>query len=402
MDKNKFESSTRRKYQVMSHRLDEKSRRLWAATEAISFGRGGAVIVARATELHVVTVRKGIGEIESNSINTDEGKSRASGGGRKKLSENKELMIDLKALLESSTRGDPESPLQWTCKSTYRIQEELEKLGHKVSQRSICTLLKDLGYSLQANRKTEEGGDHPDRDKQFKFIYKKAKDFLKRNSPVISVDTKKKENIGNYKNDGIEYHLKKKAPEVNVYDFIDPQKGKVSPYGIYDIFKNDGWVNVGISSDTSEFAVNSIREWWHESGAITYNEASEIFINADGGGSNGSRNRLWKIELQKLSNETNLTIHVSHFPPGTSKWNKIEHRMFSFITKNWRGRPLIDRATVVNLIANTKTKEGLTIQARLDERIYLKGIKISDADLANVNIQANKFHGEWNYSISPL
>jgi hypothetical protein len=224
---------------------------------------------------------------------------------------------------------------------------------------------------------------------------------MNRNLPVISVDTKKKENIGNYKNDGLEYHLKKNAPKVKVYDFIDPQKGKVAPYGIYDIFKNDGWVNVGISADTSEFAVNSIREWWIESGSSTYKKANEIFINADGGGSNGSRNRLWKVELQKLSNETSLTIHVSHFPPGTSKWNKIEHRMFSFITKNWRGRPLIDRATVVNLIANTKTKEGLTIQARLDERIYQKGIRISDADLANVNIRANKFHGEWNYSISP-
>jgi len=402
MDKSDFESSTRKKYETMSHRLDEKSRRLWAATEAISFGRGGAVLVARATGLHVVTVRKGIKDIESGSESTVDGKSRVSGGGRKKLSENKELMLDIKNLIEFSTRGDPESPLLWTCKSTYRIQEELEKMGHKISQRSICTLLKTLGYSLQANRKTEEGGDHPDRDKQFKFIYRKTKDFLNRNCPVISVDTKKKENIGNYKNSGLEYHLKRNAPGVKVYDFIDPEKGKVAPYGIYDISKNNGWVNVGISADTSEFAVNAIREWWDESGSIAYKNADEIYINADGGGSNGSRNRLWKVELQKLSNETKLTIHVSHFPPGTSKWNKIEHRMFSFITKNWRGRPLIDRATVVNLIASTKTKEGLTIQARLDERIYQKGIKISDEELASVNMKANKFHGEWNYSISPL
>ena len=401
MGAEEFEGQTKIKYESLSMRLDEKSRRLWAATEARSFGRGGAVIVARATGLHVVTVRKGLKELDSNTESNVTGKSRKSGAGRKPLLENKQFKYDLTALLEETTRGEPESPLQWTCKSTSKLQEELTKLGHTVSQRSLCTQLNKLGYSLQANRKTEEGGDHADRDKQFKYIYKKTKMFLRSNSPVISVDTKKKENIGNYKNQGKEYYQKKSSPKVKVYDFVDKEKGKVSPYGIYDLSKNDGWVNVGISADTSEFAVNSIREWWNESGAISYRGSKRLFINADGGGSNGSRNRLWKIELQKFSNESGLSVHVSHFPPGTSKWNKIEHRMFSFITKNWRGRPLIDRATVVNLIANTKTKEGLDIYARLDERTYAKGIKITDEELSKVNITRDKFHGEWNYCISP-
>jgi len=401
MDKSKFEKLVRSKYTALRDRLDEKSRRLWAATEAKAFGRGGAVIVSCATGLHSVTIRKGLKELEANGKTVGAGKSRSSGGGRKPISENEKLMSNLRKILEESTRGDPESPLQWTSKSTYKIKTELESNDNHISQRSICDQLKKMGYSLQANRKTEEGGDHPDRDKQFKYIYKKTKMFMNLKQPVISVDTKKKENIGNFKNSGQEYHKKGSSPKVNVYDFINKELGKVSPYGILDLTKNNGWVNVGISADTSEFAVNSIRDWWNNSGSASYIGAEKIFINADGGGSNGSRNRHWKIELQKFSNETGLNVHVSHFPPGTSKWNKIEHRMFSFITKNWRGRPLLDRATVVNLIANTKTKDGLTIQARLDERIYEKDVKISELDMLMINIVKDNFHGEWNYEIKP-
>ncbi len=380
--------------------LNERTRRLWAATEAKSFGRGGVACVARATGLHVVTVKNGISELDA-AIDLDGDRSRRAGGGRKSLDENEKFKSDLKYLVESTTRGDPESPLLWTCKSTYRLRDELQKMGHRVSQKSVYTQLVSMGYSLQCNRKTEEGGVHPDRDRQFKFIYRKSKRFIKSSAPVISVDTKKKENIGNYKNSGREYHQKGSSPKVNVYDFIDKEKGKVSPYGIYDLSKNDGWVSVGISSDTSEFAVNSIRSWWYEMGKKSYGTAQMIYINADGGGSNGYRNRLWKIELQKFSNETGLAIHISHFPPGTSKWNKIEHRMFSFISQNWRGRPLQDRATVVNLIANTTTKEGLVIKAMLDERIYEKGIQVSDEELQSVNLKKDRFHGEWNYEIYP-
>ena len=262
-------------------------------------------------------------------------------------------------------------------------------------------MLRNMGYSLQGNRKTEEGGKHPDRNAQFQYIYDKTKIFQNNNNPVISVDTKKKENIGNFKNNGREYHSKGKSPNFKVYDFIDKEKGKVASYGVYDLSKNNGWVSVGISSDTSEFAINSILSWWKEMGMHSYPQAKTIYINADGGGSNGWRNRLWKVELQKFSNITGLITHVSHFPPGTSKWNKIEHRMFSFISHNWRGRPLIDRSTVVNLIANTKTKNGLSIQARLDENIYQKGKKISDKELSLVNLIKDEFHGEWNYQVHP-
>jgi hypothetical protein len=265
----------------------------------------------------------------------------------------------------------------------------------------VAKILEQLDYSLQGNRKVLEGSDNPDRDAQFNFIYNKTKDFQSRNQPVISVDTKKKELIGEYKNNGQEYCPKGKPTQVNVYDFLDESKGKVAPYGVFDIAKNNGFVSVGISSDTSTFAVNSIRLWWHEMGKLSYPDATEIYINADGGGSNGSRVRLWKVELQKFANEIGKVIHISHFPPGTSKWNKIEHKMFCFISKNWRGKPLIDRLTVVQLIANTTTKKGLTIKAALDEREYEKGIKVSDEELAQINLKKSDFHGEWNYLISP-
>jgi len=396
-----LEEDIKTKYRELSPNLDEKSRRAWAATEAKTIGPGGISIVYRATGITYKTIKKGLNDInEKPSIKKW---IRSKGGGRKTLIEKDELLEGkLKEFVESSTRGDPESPLLWTSKSTYNLRDELNGSGHTISQRSVSTILRKMGYSLQGNRKTQEGGDHPDRDEQFKFIYRKVKRFQKENSPVISVDTKKKENIGNFKNEGKEHYQKASSPEVNVYDFIDKEQGKVAPYGIYDLSKNNGWVSVGISSDTSQFAVNSISTWWEKMGKSAYPKAKKLYINADGGGSNGWRNRLWKTELQSFSTRTGLVIHVSHFPPGTSKWNKIEHRMFSFITKNWRGRPLLDRATVVNLIASTKTKNGLIIRAALDENSYEKGIIITDEVLAKVKLRKNKFHGEWNYEVHPL
>ena len=290
----------------------------------------------------------------------------------------------------------------WTSKSTYKIADELNKDRYRAGRKIVGRILTSLEYSLQSNKKTREGSGHIDRDKQFHYINEKTKLFQSQSKPVISVDTKKKENIGNYKNNGKEYRSKHNPREVEAYDFIDKNKGKVAPYGIYDITLNKGWVSVGINSDTAQFAVNSIRSWWYEMGQENYLKASEIFINADGGGSNSSRSRLWKIELQKLANELDKSIHVSHFPPATSKWNKIEHKMFCFISANWKAKPLIDRATVVNLIANTKTKNGLTIKAKLDENIYQKGIKVSDEDLEKINITRSDFDGEWNYVINPI
>lgn len=304
-------------------------------------------------------------------------------------------------MIESATRGDPCSSLLWTSKSTYKIAEELNKEGYRAGRKVVGRILKSLDYSLQSNKKTREGLGHIDRDAQFQYINEKTKLLQSKNIPVISVDTKKKENIGNYKNNGTEYRIKGNPREVEAYDFIDKNKGKVVPYGVYDITLNKGWVSVGINNDTAQFAVNSIRSWWHEMGREKYSEMTEIFINADGGGSNGSRNRLWKIELQKLANELDKSIHVSHFPPATSKWNKIEHKMFCFISANWKAKPLIDKATVVNLIANTTTKNGLTIKAKIDENIYQKGIKISDKELKKIIITRSDFHGEWNYTIDP-
>ncbi len=390
------------KFKEISFCLNERRRRIWAAAEAKNYGRGGISIVSRAIKIDQKTIRSGIFEIG----NDDKLKGdciRKPGGGRKKITvDNPNIIKNLETLLEPATRGDPESPLRWTSKSTYKLAEELTKKESKASQRTVCNLLKNvLGYSLQANRKTNDGGNHPDRDSQFNFINEKTKRFQKKECPVISVDTKKKENIGNFKNNGREYHKKGEPVKVNVYDFIDKESGKVSPYGVYDVVKNIGWVNVGISSDTAEFAVESIRTWWYKMGKQIYQKAEEIFITADCGGSNGNRTKLWKKELQQLADEIKMTIHVSHFPPGTSKWNKIEHKMFSFISKNWRGKPLVDRVTVINLISNTKTKNGLKIEARLDEKHYEKGIKVSDEELAAVNLERDKFHGEWNYKISP-
>jgi len=387
----------RQKYSNLVHCLNEKSRRIWAATEAKSIGRGGISIVHKATGIDYKTIRKGI----ADTIQTDDfGSIRQSGGGRKSLiSKNASLIGELERLVDPVTRGDPMSPLMWTSKSTYKLAEELNAHGIPISQKTVYSLLVDLDYSLQSNRKRHEGTEHPDRNEQFEYIYRKIKLFQRTGDPTISVDTKKKETIGNFKNSGVEYHKKLNPTEVNMHDFPDKELGKVAPYGVYDIGRNAGWVCVGISSDTAEFAVNTIRCWWHIMGKKTYPNCRRILITADCGGSNGNRVKLWKYELQKLANEIGITIHVSHFPPGTSKWNKIEHRMFSYITANWRGRPLISREAVVQLIANTTTTTGLKIKAVLDKNDYTKGIKLSDDQLSAITEKKDPFHGEWNYQI---
>lgn len=327
---------------------------------------------------------------------------RAIGGGRKKLIEKgASLLHDVDALVEPSTRGDPMSPLRWTCKSTYRLAEELKREGHSVSQRSVCDLLKRAGFSLQSTRKPREGGKHEDRDAQFGHIAHTVAEYQASGDPVISVDTKKKELVGDFKNAGREWQPKGNPEQVRVHDFIDPELGKVAPYGVYDLTTNTGWVSVGIDHDTAEFAVESIRRWWREMGHATYPDASRLMITADCGGSNGYRVRLWRRELQKLADELHLTVQVCHLPPGTSKWNKIEHRMFCHITANWRGRPLISRQVVVNLIGNTTTDTGLRIRAALDENTYSSGIKVSEEELASLAIERDEFHGEWNYRLFP-
>lgn len=390
------------KYEWISEHLNEKSRRIWAATEANSIGWGGITIISKATSIDAKTIRKGITELGEKKGGESKKRIRRKGGGRKKLKDTeKNIVKALESLVNPVTRGDPESPLRWTCKSTYKLAEAMVKKGYKISQRTVYNLLVFLEYSLQSNKKTKEGANHPDRDKQFKYINNQVKMFQKCNSPTLSVDTKKKENIGNYKNNGKEYSKKKNPEKVNGHDFPNKKLGKVSPYGVYDIGKNKGWISVGISGDTAAFAVNTIRTWWYQMGVSSYKHTKKILITADCGGSNGNKVRLWKVELQKLANELNKEIYVSHFPPGTSKWNKIEHRMFSYISGNWRGRPLITREAVVNLIANTKTKTGLEIRSVLDENEYETGIKVSDDDMNIINISEERFHGEWNYCISP-
>lgn len=396
-----------RKYEVLRPHLDEVSLRLCAAADALALGRGGPSLVAKASGLSRTTIYAGLSEFDqtTHALPTPPkptGRIRHSGGGRKRLAESDPgLLNDLDKLVDPVTRGDPESPLRWTCKSTTNLTKELKAQGHQVSQRSVWTLLDQLGYSMQSNRKAEEGADHPDRDAQFLFIAKKVEQFQEAGLPIISVDTKKKELVGRFKNGGQEWRKKGQPEKVNVHDFADKELGKVVPYGVYDLTHNQGWVSVGINHDTAEFAVATIRRWWKRMGIILYPQARELLITADGGGSNGSRIRLWKIEVQKLAQELNMTIHVCHFPPGTSKWNKIEHRMFCHITENWRSRPLESRAVVVNLIANTRTEKGLTIQAEIDDAFYPTGIKIPDADMEGLAITRDAFHGEWNYKIHP-
>ena len=392
------------KYGVLKVELDERARRMWAATEAKTLGHGGVATVSRATGLAESTIRIGRKEIQGCST-SDKNQSitrrvRQKGGGRKPLECKKsDLLASLDALVDPESRGDPMSPLRWTCKSTRRLAKELTAQGYSISHTKVGQLLADLDYSLQSTRKKMEGKSHPDRDSQFKFINGKVVDFQSSNQPVISVDAKKKELVGRFTNGGKEYQPVGTPEEVETYDFPSMADGKGIPYGVYDMTRNQGWVSVGTDHDTAQFAVHSIRQWWYQMGKTAYPEAGELLITADGGGSNGSRNRLWKQELQRFANEVRLKVSVCHFPPGTSKWNKIEHRMFSHITQNWRGKPLTSHEVIVNLIANTTTNAGLKIRAALDTKEYPTGIKVSEQEMAGINLEKNSFHGEWNYSI---
>jgi hypothetical protein len=389
----------KKKFAFVRNHLNERTLRIWSATEAKMFGYGGITALSKVTGLSRATIHRGLKDLKSKKIPIEN--IRRAGAGRKKIIETDETILgDLEALLEPTTRGDPESTLLWTCKSTRQLANELNKSGHRISNRKICDLLSDLGYSLQANNKTQEGTNHPDRNEQFLYIYNNVKDFQKSDQPIISVDTKKKEMIGNYKNNGKEWSKKHNPVDVKVHDFPDPNIPKAAPYGVNDISKNEGWVSVGISHDTAQFAVATINKWWKKMGKKRYPSAKKIYITADCGGSNSRRSRLWKTELQKLADQLKINIHVSHFPPGTSKWNKIEHKMFSYISINWRGRPLTTYNVVVNLISNTKTKSGLLIRAEMDTKKYEKGIKISDEDFAKINLNPSTFHGEWNYIIT--
>lgn len=389
------------KYEVLASYLNEQARRLWAATEAISYGRGGISLVCQATGISNTTIIKGIKEIQNSSTSAST-RIRQAGGGRKKVTETRRgVRKALITLVEPTAKGDPIKPLQWTSKSTRNLAKALKKQKYGVSHATVGAMLNELGYSLQVNKKTLEGASHADRDAQFHYINDSIMKLQKRMQPTLSVDTKKKENIGNYKNNGKEFCKKGKPIKVETHDFPDKQLGKVVPYGIYDIAKNKGWVSVGISSDTAEFAVNAIRTWWYKMGCECYPKATELLITADCGGSNGYRVKLWKYELQQLADELKLEIHIRHFPPGTSKWNKIEHKLFSYISKNWRGQPLLTRETVVNLIANTSTSKGLKIKAVLDENEYEAGREISGKELAELNLRRDNFHPEWNYTIIP-
>jgi hypothetical protein len=404
--------TVRLKYQRLSPIMDERMRRHWAACEALALPRGGVSAVAHVTGLSRTTIWSGVREIQERDALAleDEGsltgnteRIRCPGGGRHRLTQNDPALLPaLEALVDPTTRGDPESPLRWTCKSTRKLAQQLKDQGHDVCHRTVATLLSDLGYSLQANRKTREVASSPDRNAQFEHIAKRVKEFQRRGQPVVSVDTKKKELVGDFKNAGREWQPQGQPEEVRAKDFKDKQLGKVSPYGVYDLTGNQGWVSVGIDHDTAQFATATRGRWWREMGREVYPQAAELLVTADSGGSNGPRVRLWKVSLQQLANDTGLRIRVCHFPPGTSKWNKIEHRMFCHITQNWRGRPLVSRAVIVSLIGHTTTKEGLSILAEMDSNLYPLGIKVTDAELAKVRITHDKFHGEWNYTISPI
>lgn len=398
--------SIRRKFNALSSVLDERTRRLWAASEARELGRGGIARVAEATGMARNTIVAGMRELGAvEHVAPSKGKHarvRRPGAGRKSVTETSPGILEaLESLVEPLTRGDPESPLRWTCKSTETLARELRRQGHTIGARTVSKCLIGLRYSLQANRKTKEGGGHPDRNAQFEHINEMAEAFQARRQPVISVDTKKKELVGEYKNDGKTWSPAGEPVEVNVHDFADPELGKVVPYGVYDLAINNGWVSVGIDHDTAEFACETIRRWWRKMGKTSYPPAKELLILADGGGSNGSRSRLWKLSLQSMADETGLALSVCHFPPGTSKWNKIEHRMFSSITENWRGQPLISREVVVNLISHTRTRTGLKIRAALDKRNYPIGKKVTDQEMSSIQLKLDKFHGEWNYTIEP-
>jgi hypothetical protein len=395
----------RDKYRPLRRSLNELSRRLWAATEARSLGRGGAAAVIAATGMSSATLYRGLAELEAEAAGTEllpPGRIRRPGGGRRRARDQQPgLSAALAALVEPTSRGDPEQPLRWTCTSTYRLASELRKQGFEVGPRTVARELKEQEYSLQSNRKTREGKSQPDRDTQFAYINQQVLGFQRRGQPAISVDTKKKELVGDFKNGGREWRPRGQPEEVGVHDFPDPNRPKAIPYGVYDLTRNEGWVSVGIDHDTARFAAASIRRWWSKMGRQRYPRAKELLVTADCGGSNSSRTRLWKVALQELADNLGLRLTVCHFPPGTSKWNKIEHRMFCHITQNWRGRPLTSYATIVQLIGNTRTTAGLKVRAELDAHSYPPKEIVSDEELARVRLTPANFHGEWNYTIEP-
>jgi len=393
----------RKKYERVSAVLDERGRRVWAAAEAEALGYGGQTLVAKATGLSRMTLyAERSSPVEKQGATEALDRIRKAGGGRKKLIEREPaLRAALEGLVEPTTRGDPDNPLRWTCLSTRQLAAALEKQGYRIGRQTVATLLEEMGYSLQGNQKTKEGASHPDRDAQFHFIHDRIEDFQRRGQPVVSVDTKKKELVGDFKNGGREWRPQGDPEPVRVYDFIDKTLGKVSPYGAYDPAANVGWVSVGVDHDTAEFAVETLRRWWEKMGCTRYPGATELLVTADGGGSNGARVRLWKVALQRLADLTGLRLSVCHVPPGTSQWNKIEHRMFSHISMNWRGKPLISHEVIVNLIAATTTRTGLRIAAEIDTHVYPKGIQVTDEELEKIHIERADFHGEWNYTIRP-
>ena len=397
-------SRIRRKYRVVAPELDERRRRQWAAAEAREVGYGGVSVVARATGLARSTIHAGLRDLRVSQRERAKAATRirGAGGGRRRLtSSDPDLLSALLALIEPTTRGDPESPLRWTCKSTAQLADELTRQHHRVSPRTVATLLKDAGYSLQANRKTREGAAHPDRDAQFRYLASVITQCHRDRQPAISVDTKKKELVGDFKNSGREWRPQGKPLPVRVHDFLDPALGKAIPYGVYDLANNEGWVSVGIDHDTAEFAANAIRLWWTRMGRHRFARARRLVITADAGGSNGPRSRLWKWALQRVADDFDLTLSICHLPPGTSKWNKIEHRLFSFISQNWRGKPLVSHQAIVNLIAATTTRTGLRVKAALDTRRYETAVQVPDEVFARLRITPHAFHGDWNYTIAP-
>ncbi len=395
----------RSRYESLAPVMDERVTRLWAASEAMSVGRGGTAAVTEATGILGKRIRYGMRELKELGEYPPKDpprqqRVRRPGAGRRPLTQTDPTLVpDLDSLVEPLTRGDPESPLRWTCKSVRKLADELRAMGHQVGPQKVSELLHDMDYSLQGTRKTREGTEHPDRNAQFQHINAQARAFQRAGEPVVSVDTKKKELVGDFANGGKEWRPAGEPEPVRVHDFIDKRLGKAIPYGVYDIRRNEGWVNVGIDHDTAEFAVESLRRWWRRMGRRTYPDATRLLVTADGGGSNGYRTRLWKLELQQFANESGLNVTVAHYPPGTSKWNKIEHRMFCHITQNWRGRPLESVETVVSLIGGTTTRTGLRIKAALDSNRYEKAIKVSDDQIASLNLKPHRFHGDWNYTL---
>jgi hypothetical protein len=395
------ESAIRQRFETLRPVLDERSRRRFAAAEALAAGHGGIAAVARATGIAPSTIGRALREVHSGEALDPARVRRPGAGGKLRIETDPSLLDDLRSLIDPDTRGDPQSPLLWTSKSLSKLARALSDMGHRIGRTLVSDLLHKLGYRLQANRKMREGTSHPDRDAQFHYLNDKVKAALAAGEPAISVDTKKKELVGDFKNAGREWHPQGSPPQVRVHDFVIPELGRAVPYGVYDIADNTGWVSVGIDHDTAAFATNAIRDWWMQMGRERYPDAKRLTITADGGGSNGSRVRLWKLELQRLADELHMPITVCHLPPGTSKWNKIEHRLFSFITANWRGKPLVSHKVIVELIAATTTEAGLTVRCQLDPNTYPAGVKVSEAELQAINLKRHNFHGDWNYTIEP-